>query len=231
MTGYTKAAIVDKLDSAMLDMNTLYRENFINYRGKTTDTKEYYDEIIAGVLLNNLHKFDTISPITRRKSYRVKSHNGLTPNSKSNRVEERIALNMFNKTFDHIGRIIDYQIPIKNVQGDRSVGKIDLLSIKDGILNILEIKKAESNETLLRCILEAATYCNRIDKVKLLDDYKDHKARCVQSAILVFKDSFQHVSYTNGIKVNTCNLMAKLNVGMFIIDGYSGLFVNGVIQP
>ena len=35
------------------DISTLYKEDFINYRGNTTDTGEKYTEVVADWLLNN----------------------------------------------------------------------------------------------------------------------------------------------------------------------------------
>ena len=100
--------------------------------------------------------------ISRESSYKVDSHNGIIKDENSNREEEKITMELFdysqNKgvTFDIIGKIIDYQTPLKNVQKD-DVGKIDLLAYneKEKTLKILELKKPDNKETMLRCVLEA----------------------------------------------------------------------------
>lgn len=60
--------------------------------------------------------------ISRESSYKVKTHDGKIKDKNSNREEEKIAMELFdysqNKgvTFDIIGKIIDYQTSLKNVQ-------------------------------------------------------------------------------------------------------------------
>ena len=84
--------------------------------------------------------------ISRESSYKVKNHDGKIKDENSNHEEEKIAMELFdysqNKgaTFDIIGKIIDYQTPLKNVQKD-DVGKIDLLAYneKEKTLRILEV--------------------------------------------------------------------------------------------
>lgn len=122
--------------------------------------------------------------ISRKSSYKVKTHDGTIKNEKSNREEEMIAMKLFDfsqnqgKVFDIIGKIIDYQTPLKNVRGDKAV-KIDLLAYNENenenkiekTLRILELKRPDSEETMLRCVLEAYTYLKVVDKAKLLKDF------------------------------------------------------------
>ena len=133
------------MKEAKSDMKNFYKKEFVNYSGETSDTKEYYTEIIAEWLLDNFYLFDAI---------KIKNEN-------SNREEEKIAMELFNisqkegKKFYIIGKILDYQTPLKNKQGDEA-GKIDLLAYnKDsdtGILRILELKKADSDEMCFRSL-------------------------------------------------------------------------------
>ena len=139
--------------------------------------------------------------ISRESSYKVKNHDGKIKDENSNREEEKITMELFdysqNKgvTFDIIGKIIDYQTPLKNVQKD-DVGKIDLLAYnKDsdtGILRILELKKADSDETMLRCVLEAYTYLKIVDKAKLLKDFGLPEKTIVKACPFVFFDGAQY---------------------------------------
>lgn len=230
MAGYTREDIVNKLDKALINVSTLYQQDFINYRGKTTDTGEKYSEIISGILLENLQVFKNIIKVKRNNSYRVMEHNGITLNNQSNRVEERIALNMFQKSYPYIGEIIDYQIPLKGKQADKGVGKVDLLSKKDDKLIILELKKEDSKETLLRCVLEAATYIRQIDPKKLLEDYKVFNVNEVGTAVLVFENQAQHEEYKRKDSY-VVKLMKDLNVDLFVIDHMDELQVNGVALP
>ena len=70
-----------------------------------------------------------------------------------------------------VGRVIDYQTPLKNRRSDKA-GKIDLLSY-DGIsVRILELKEPDSDETMLRCVLEGYTYMKTVDGKRLINDFE-----------------------------------------------------------
>ena len=190
---YSKNEIIKIMKEAKSDIKNFYKKEFVNYLGVTSDTKEYYTEIIAEWLLDNFYLFDTIKMISRESSYKVDSHNGIIKDENSNREEEKIAMELFdysqNKgvTFDIIGKIIDYQTPLKNVQKD-DVGKIDLLAYneKEKTLKILELKKPDSKETMLRCVLEAYTYLKIADKTKLLKDFELPEDTIIKACPFVF---------------------------------------------
>ena len=196
---YSKNEIIKIIEEAKSDMKNFYKKEFVNYSGETSDTKEYYTEIIAEWLLDNFYLFDTIKMISRESSYKVDSHNGIIKDENSNHEEEKIAMELFdysqNKgvTFDIIGKIIDYQTPLKNVQKD-DVGKIDLLAYneKEKTLKILELKKPDSKETMLRCVLEAYTYLKIVDKDKLLKDFGLPKDTILKTCPFVFVDGEQY---------------------------------------
>ena len=196
---YSKDEITKMMEEAKSDMKNFYKKEFVNYSGETSNTKEYYTEIIAEWLLDNFYLFDTIKMISRESSYKVDSHNGIIKDENSNREEEKIAMELFdysqNKgvTFDIIGKIIDYQTPLKNVQKD-DVGKIDLLAYneKEKTLKILELKKPDSKETMLRCVLEAYTYLKIVDKDKLLKDFGLPKDTILKTCPFVFVDGEQY---------------------------------------
>jgi hypothetical protein len=218
-----------KIGDALNNIDTMYKQGIINYRGKTTDTKEIYTELVAEALLNQLALFNQIKTIPRSSDYRVPGHNGSTSNPQSNRVEERVILNMFGKSYNYIGKVVDYQVPIKGVSNDKA-GKIDLLSQQGDTLIILELKKEHSQETLLRCVLEAATYWRQIDKQKLLGEYQDFNVKNVKPAVLVYKDKVQHNEYKNQ-NSNTRKLMDQLQVGMYVIESFNDLQVSQIGLP
>ena len=96
---YTRKSIIDKCEKAFDDVKTFYKQPFINYCGKTTDTNEYYTEIVAEFLIDNFDEYKNgIPKITRENSYKTSSHNGYfdinTP-----REEEKIAMEMFKQSF------------------------------------------------------------------------------------------------------------------------------------
>lgn len=192
--GYTQNEIIERCRAAMFDTGSFYKQDFINYRGTATDTKQLYTEIIAEFIVEHIDDFKSKIPcITRRSSYKTVAHNGEF-DSNSNRIEEIIAVKMFkqcqNETLDFVGKIIDYQTPLKNKRND-NMGKIDLLSDNGKRLIILELKKPDSTETMLRCVLEGYTYFKTVNKSKLLKDFGKPENYGLSASPFVFKGSEQ----------------------------------------
>ena len=193
MSTYSKDEIIKKLEVAKSEMWKFYSQDFVNYRGKTSDKESYYTEVIAKWLIDNIELFNDIKMISRENSYKVDSHDGKIKNKDSGREEEIIAMKLFDfsqnqgKVFDIIGKIIDYQTPLKNVQTD-DVGKIDLLAYNENekTLRILELKKPDSKETMLRCVLEAYTYLKIVNKTKLLKDFELPEDTTIEACPFVF---------------------------------------------
>ena len=228
---YSKEEIIKKLEESKSEMRQFYSENFLNYISETSDKEGDYTEIIAEWLLNNIKLFDEIKPITREKNYKVKTHDGKIKNEKSNREEEIIAMKLFElsqnqgKVFDIIGKIIDYQTPLKNIRADKA-GKIDLLAYneEEKILRILELKRPNSDETMLRCVLEAYTYLKVVDKVKLLKDFGLPEDTEIKACAFVFYDGKQHKEMKE-IKDNRKNigkLIGKLGIEVIYLKEENG---------
>ena len=196
---YSKEEIIKKLEESKSEMGQFYSENFLNYISETSDKEGDYTEIIAGWLLDNIELFNEIKLITREKSYKVDSHDGIIKNEESKREEEKIAMKLFDlsqnqrKVFDVIGKIIDYQTPLKDIQTDKA-GKIDLLAYnkKEKILRILELKRPSSKETMLRCVLEVYTYSKVVDKAKLLKDFGLAEDTVIKACPFVFYGKEQY---------------------------------------
>ena len=227
---YSKEEIIKKLETAKSEMGQFYSENFLNYISETSDKEGDYTEIIAGWLLDNIELFNEIKPITREKSYKVKTHDGIIKNEESNREEEIIAMQLFDlsqnkgKVFDIIGKIIDYQTPLKNVRGDK-VGKIDLLAYNEKenpkTLRILELKRPDSKETMLRCALEAYTYLKVVDKAKLLKDFGLAEDTKIKACPFVFYDGEQHQEMQKN-KENLERLIKELGVEVIYLEEKDG---------
>lgn len=192
---YSREEIISECQKALADSRTFYQKEMINYRGKTFDTNEYYTEVIAEFLCMNINDFIIgIPQITRKATYAVSGHTGNVPIS--NREEERIAIEMFNQSskdgcvFDHIGEVIDYQIPLKSKKDDVA-GKIDLLAFDGSVLRILELKKPDNVESMLRCVLEGYTYLQTVDKNKLILDFGMTDDICVKASPFVYYEGTQ----------------------------------------
>ena len=221
---YSKNEILEEIQ----DMGNFYKRKVVNYRGTTSDSKEYYTEVVAEWILKNIYLFDYIKPITREKSYKVDSHDGIIKNEESKREEEKIAMKLFDlsqnqrKVFDVIGKIIDYQTPLKDIQTDRA-GKIDLLAYNENkkTLRILELKRPDSKETMLRCVLEAYTYLKIVDRTKLLKDFGLPENTIIKACPFVFYDGEQYQEMQKN-KENLGKLIKKLGIEIIYLEEKDG---------
>lgn len=222
--GYTRQQILEKCGDAASNMAEFYKQPFVNYRGKTTDTDEPYTEVVAQWCLDNFGKFDEIPRITRTHDSYNQHHTGETEHDTSCRNEERIAMDLFNqsKTPDGVGtamRIIDYQTPLKEKRGDHA-GKIDLLGYDGDELLILELKDEDSEETMLRCVLEGYTYLKTVDREKLIADFASElgsEPKGVAACPLVFEDGYQARSMGQDMPTLDA-LMEKMTGGVYYVS-------------
>ena len=225
---YSKEEIIKKLEASKSEMGQFYSEDFLNYISETSDKEGDYTEIIAGWLLDNIELFNEIKLITREKSYKVKTHDGIIKNEESKREEEKIAMKLFDssknrgKVFDIIGKIRDYQTPLKNVRGDKA-GKIDLLAYNENekTLRILELKRPDSKETMLRCVLEAYTYLKVVDKAKLLKDFGLPENTVIKACPFVFYDGKQHKEMQQN-RENLGQLIKELGIEVIYLKEENG---------
>ena len=232
MSTYSKDEIIKKLEVAKSEMGQFYSQDFVNYRGKTSDKEGYYyTEIIAKWLLDNIELFNDIKMISRENSYKSDNHNGETKNSVSStkiESEKRIALKLFKiynedeKSLPVIGTIIDYQTPLKNTEEDK-VGEIDLLAYNESkkTLRILELKRPDNKETMLRCVLEAYTYLKVVDKDKLLKDFGLPKDTKIKACAFVFYDGKQHKEMQQDRK-NLKDLIKELGIEVIYLEEKDG---------
>ena len=232
MRVYTKDAVIQKCRDWLKekDVTKFYTAGIINSRGITSDTKDYYSEIIAEFVLSNIDLFKGINSIKRAgKKYKTASHNGKYE-KRTKREEEYIAKDMFNECktgeYDYIGKIIDYQTPLNNKKTD-GYGKIDLLSYKDDSLYILELKRpnSKSPETMLRCALESYTYSKIVNKDALIEDFElstvIDKSK-IYAAPLVAINGTQWEEYTNKEEhPRLVELMKQLNIKPFYYEEIS----------
>ena len=229
MSTYSKDEIIKKLEVAKSEMWKFYSQDFVNYRGKTSDKeRDYYTEIIAEWLLDNIELFNDIKMISRENSYKVDSHDGKNKDKDSNREEEKIAMKLFDlsqnqgKVFEIIGKIIDYQTPLKDIQTDKA-GKIDLLAYNESkkTLRILELKRPDSKETMLRCVLEAYTYLKVVDKDKLLKDFGLQKNTKIKACPFVFYGKEQYKEMQQDRK-HLKDLIKKLGIEVIYLKEENG---------
>lgn len=164
-----------------------YKASIINYKGYVQGTsqadKNRYSEVIASTLLskNLLKTWTDLKPVRSNHFDTNHSPSEIVDMQKlqdTNRKEEILAKLLFYQgEVDGLGYIFDYQTPLKATQND-SYGKIDLLGYNadDKCYSVIELKyrPSGSEETLLRCVLEAYTYYRLLD-IKQINSAKGHE--------------------------------------------------------
>lgn len=84
-----------------------------------------------------------------------------------------------------LGEILDYEVPLNHA----SSRNIDLISARAKTLYILELKKCHSQETLLRCLLEAYTYSCLVDRSRLKESFGFGQDTSICICPLIFDES------------------------------------------
>ena len=233
MRKYTSTQIVNMVSNNLKPLETLYQKPFVNYLGKTSNTNEYYTEIVAGILLNNnfAQQLKNVPPINR-KNYNV-NHTGVISTGRltSNRKEERFAISLFNLSkyygikFRYLGKVIDYQVPLKRSNQDKNVGKIDMISQTDDEIWLLELKNFDSKDTLLKCVLEISTYYQLLNKNNFLkksyQEFSKFKPCQIKKGVVIFENSLQYKEFREMKHCDRPNLMSlikALNVEIFVVE-------------
>ena len=194
---YNKSEVIDRIYQYFKnnECKNLYKDGCINFIGVTKDSKENYSKVIVDYLVQHIDEFKkelNKTVVIRETSYKTNNHTGksdfdFNKRPRGERREEKIAHAMYcqyQETPAVFGKILDYQIPLKKQKTDLRLGKIDLLSsiketkTKPGRIYFLELKKDSSDETLLRCILEAYTYSKIVCKKKLCNDFNVSFENC-----------------------------------------------------
>ena len=163
-----------------------YKVPIINYKGYVTDKLKVnntrYSEVIADTLVSKgyIKTWLELEPLRPNHFDTGHNHSESVDINKlqiSNRKEEILAkLLFYQRDVKDLGYIFDYQTPLKKTKDD-SYGKIDLLGYnsKDKCYSIIELKyrPSGSEETLLRCVLEAYTYYKLFD-LNQIESAQDH---------------------------------------------------------
>lgn len=184
--------------------------------------------------MNNIDLLYKIKKITRESTYKVNTHKGKHNNPTSNRKEEIIAMEIFRQgSLNILGKILDYQTPLKNEHKNKA-GKIDIVSYNKDIKTVylLELKKEDSKEdekkdkkeTMLRCVLEIYTYFKTLDKDKFLEDFNLPKDTKIKASPLVFFNGSQHKEMVDGNNKFLKQLMYKLDIEPFYITKNSNYY-------
>lgn len=218
---HTKRNIVELAENHMFAY--MYQMPWVNYSGKTKDTGEYFTEIVAKTLLKSDFTQQHI-PAFIRNNYRISSHQDQTISpAGSKRAEEIKAKGLVAIDFEVLGRILDFQIPLKGKQSDNA-GKVDLIAHnqKKGTVTLVELKYGNNKETLLRAGLEIWTYYHQLNKEAFLRSYGELKgltADNIRKAVLFGSGTRAHKEALDiGNRPQLRKLLIKMGVTVFLLE-------------
>ncbi|MEK6653299.1 MAG: hypothetical protein AABY50_10245 [Nitrospirota bacterium] len=209
----------------------MYKAPLINWSGCSSSGINYSEIIAERLISDGIVGRILAIPEIERQNYKVDTHDGKLA-KKTMRKEEIFAKELFDycssgdKQLNAIGKIIDYQVPLKASLKDKGIGKIDLIAYCKkpiDIVYLLELKYKDNKETLLRCVLEISTYFRLLHKTKFLASYPELKhlrSDNIRTGILVFNGSAQHKEIeemTSGKRPQMEKLFKTLTIDIFLI--------------
>lgn len=171
---------------------------------------------------------------SNRQDYSVQSHSKPFDDAKYQkrknkqpfRKEEWICKRCKGQVYNSVGEIIDYQVPLKHSQECSGWGKVDLLSLKDSVAYLLEVKVYKSTEVPLRAIMEIYTYWKQLGGNEGRHFLTHHSAlrnaTTLKKGIVLFEGSRIHKKLLEPDNKPLWTLMRELEVECFLAKSTSG---------
>lgn len=180
------------LEVLMEEWTNLKKSWFSVYNWKSLSNVGY-SEKIAQILLDNFSKIEISYEGLRRNNFRLASHHGQCQLAThiSQLVEKRFCRALFNlKEIPLLGTMLDYEVPFKEVNASKH-GDIDLLTLKNDKLFVVEAKIAGSQESVLKAVLEAYVYSSLVNAAKeqFYADFAIDPSVKIAPVVLTFVDS------------------------------------------
>ena len=149
-----------------------------------------YTEWIAALITSSHPMIELVADGLRKRPFRLDNHRGqIKLNTPIAQVtEKRLVRAMFNGgQLPFMGRVIDYEIPLKETNEARH-GDIDLLCLLPQTVLCVEAKEPKSGESLLKAVLEAFVYTSLIStrRASFLSDFGLGQNVPLTPAILTF---------------------------------------------
>lgn len=199
VNSYTRKEIEGRL--MRYKLTELYAKPELNYAGKTIDSvPELYREVVVDWLLDRKSGISNLERLVksviekrcqeqRKKDYFTDHQYRFYPYS-DDLLEDQLARVFVGQPMGCFGRVIDFQVPLKDTQKtDSTTGKIDLISKRDDELFVLELKrKSNLNDSFLHTLLEAFTYGLLIDNEKC---HREFGVSRITACPMIFSDSRQ----------------------------------------
>lgn len=155
----------------------------VSYSGHIEEAKLFsikngiWQEFLVKKLFNeNTDFFEGICPTNRKKDIFCKERSLCVNEDATSTQEDRQCRYLCTKQINALEEITlyDYQVPIKSKRADLGCGKIDLIGASRDEMVIIEYKKPDSHEPLLRAVTEIITYFHQIDGNNRAKTYLEH---------------------------------------------------------
>lgn len=182
-------------------------------------------EIISEWLLRDFEKIKFDKFGLRENNFKINVHEGYCElqTEITQFTEKRFCRALFNKynKIEHplLGKILDYEVPLTAPKQEKTKkvnqGDFDLVSKRNGSILVFEVKKAQSNESLLKAILQIFTYVTRLADSnlinKFLEDYIPNEKKIIP-CILTFDNAASGKQISEiGKYPELQSLIAKIN--------------------
>jgi len=158
--------------------------------------RKSYSENIADIIVNDFYLIKLVKKDLRQNNFKIDDHCGQSQLSTHivQHTEKRFLRALFNfaneKPLESIGKVIDYEVPLKGKRGAKH-GDIDLLAHNNNNLFVIEAKKHNSSESILKAILEAYVYSKLVHSIKeqFYSDFGFTSELILTPTILTFKSA------------------------------------------
>lgn len=165
------------------------------------------------------------------KVFGLRERTGIHATGKTNRKEEALCQGLFNSFFDKVlplpcfgQKIVDYQTPLKNVQGNSLWGKIDLVGMITGSpkkhLCFWELKLAENHDSIHYSVMELLIYLAQFDFANAQDPRAEGN----------YENFLRELGLVRGANVNNLTIRLKRCLPILFLAGEPGFFAQNDFQ-
>ena len=160
--------------------------------------------------------------VENHKGYAVEGHDGTEIGNLDEEFERQMYAIKYNGLKGYldreIGHIVDYEVPVKrqDKESDIQVGLIDLITETANKVYLINCKRRNSQESLIKTVFEIITKVNLISRKKLIADFTANEGNAfdyyhtkddIRPAILIFEGSRQHKEL---LETNPNSLVASM---------------------
>lgn len=203
MSQFKKKVVINSLrDDIKEDPNSFYQNDFVNFRGKTADTNESYQAIVATYLTKHA-TYELLDEISLNEA---EFNHEFTSSHECSIVKK-----MIGNSYDFIGKIVDY-----NVRDDLKPNKVDLFTTNDVELYCLEIKNPHHKESLLKCALSVYTLFKETDVEMLIEKHHLSEDLVFSPGLVLYPGSVAYKEYQQGPK-EVLNLINLLGIEVYLL--------------